>query len=104
MGVTPLHEERCTIRKRVGFGFSSGGNIPLWRVSFYDRFMVIAFVLRDLIPYEEIERVEYKRHLLSKGIHIHQRRDGRTSVITLFPRYSEKVMELLNSKVRPPSS
>jgi hypothetical protein len=54
MGVTPLHEERCTIRKSVGFGFFAGGNIPLWRVSFYDRFMVIAFVLRDLIPYDEI--------------------------------------------------
>jgi len=100
IGVTPLYEERCTIRKSIGFGVFAGGNMPLWRVSFYDRFMVIAFVLRSLIPYEEIERVECKRHFLSKGVYIHQRRDGRPSVITLFPRHPEKVMELLNSKIR----
>lgn len=100
IGVAPIYEERCTVRKSLGLGFFGGGNIPLWRVSFYDRFMVIAFVLRSSIPYKEIERVECKRHFLSKGVYIHQRSDGKRSVITLFPRHPDKVMEILSSRVK----
>lgn len=99
-GITPLYEERCSIRKSVGFGMFAGGNLPLGRVSLYDNFMVIAFLWPTLIPYSEIERVEYKRHLLSKGIYIHQRSSRNQGVITLFPRYPEKVMEVLSSRVK----
>jgi hypothetical protein len=99
-GITPLYEERCSIRKSLGFGLWAGGNLPLCRLSLYSNFMVIAFLWPTLIPYSEIDRVEYKRHLFSKGIHIHQRSTRNQGVITVFSRNPEKILEVLSSKVQ----
>lgn len=97
VGIRPLHEERCNIRKSLGFGFFAGGNLPVWRLSLYQDFIIIAFLWPILIRYADIDRVEYKRHLLSSGIYIFQR--NRT-VITLFPRNPEKVIEVLASRIK----
>lgn len=100
-GAALLYEERCSGRKKLAFGFFAGGNILNWRISFYENFLVIASVGQTKIPYGEIESVEYARQLISKGIRIRVRNPQMD--ITLFPKGSNKIMEIFRSKKVPVS-
>jgi len=98
-GGTLLYEERCSGRANSGLGLWLGGNIPNWRISFYERFLVISSVGQTTVPYEEIQSVEYGRQLISKGIRV-RAREPRLDII-LFPKEPAKVLELFeNKKVR----
>ena len=95
-GMKPLYEERCSGRKNWGWGFFAGGNIPNWRISFYESFFVIASIGSTKIPYNKVESVEYKRQIISKGLHI-KVSDPRMEVV-LFPSEPQKILELFKNK------
>jgi hypothetical protein len=98
--VTPLWEERCNVRKSVGYGMFAGGNLPVWRVSLYDKFMVIGALWPTVMPYNEITKVEYKQNLLSKAISIHQHTADRKHVITIYSANPTKMLEVLSPRVQ----
>ena len=95
-GQALLYEERCTGRKKIGLGFSAGGNIPNWRISFYDNFFVIASIGTTVIFYKEVESAQYKRQIISKGIHI-QVRSPRMEIV-LFPKEPQKILAIFEGK------
>jgi hypothetical protein len=95
-GQTLLYEERCTGRKKVGLGFSAGGNIPNWRISFYESFFVIASIGTAIISYKEVESVKYRRQFFSKGVHILVR--SPRMEIVLFPKDPQKILALFEGK------
>jgi hypothetical protein len=96
LGLVPLYEERCTGRKTFGYGFTFGGNIPSWRISLYDNFVVISFPRATSIPYGDIASVEYKQQFLSKGMRIQTH--GPALNIVLYPRQPNKIIEILRAK------
>lgn len=96
VGLTALYEESCSGHTNLGFGFSMGGNISNWRISLYDEFVLLSSITKVSIPYASIEMVEYKRSLISKGLHISSR-DAKIDV-TLFPRNIDRIVEILRSK------
>lgn len=102
VGATLLYEERCTGRKILALGFSSGGTIPNWRISFYEDFFVIASIARTKIPYGAVKSVEYARQLISKGIRI--RVHSPRMDIVLFPKEPAKIVEIFVGKNVPIST
>ena len=95
-GQALLYEERCTGRKKIGLGFSAGGNIPNWRISFYENFFVIASIGATIIPYKEVESVKYRRQIVSKGLHILVRSPNME--IILFPKEPQTILKLFEGK------
>ena len=95
-GQALLYEERCTGRKRVGLGFSAGGNIPNWRISFYENFFVIASIGTMVISYKEVESAQYKRQIFSKSVRI-QVRSPRMELV-LFPKEPQKILTIFEGK------
>ena len=94
MGLTPAYEERCTARRSLALGFF--GTFMSLRISFYDNFVVLASILRRIIPYESVELVEYKQLFVLMGLVIHTRNPHR--IFALFPREPKKMLELFSGK------
>jgi hypothetical protein len=94
LGLTAAYEERCTARRSLGFGFF--GTFLSLRISFYENFVVMASILRRVIPYDSVELVEYKQLFIPMGIVIHTRDPDMT--VALFPRQPKKMLELFSSK------
>lgn len=97
IGKTPLLEERCSGWRSLGFGLRAGGNIPMWRISCYEDFCVVASIRKAKIAYEDIESVEYGRQLISKGIRI-RTRDPRVDTI-VFPKNPHQMIDLFRKKI-----
>lgn len=96
---TLLYEERCSGRKKVGYGFFAGGNIPNWRISLYEDFFVIASIGSTRIPYSEVQSVEYARQVISKGVRI-RARNPRIDIV-LYPKEPNMLMQLFAAKDVP---
>lgn len=96
LGQALLYEERCTGRKKIGLGFSAGGNILNWRISFYENFFVIASIGATVIAYKEVESAQYKRQIFSKGVRI-QVRNPRMEIV-LFPAEPQKILAIFEGK------
>ncbi len=95
----PLHEERCSIRRDVGLGLVMGGNLPLWRCSLYDNFMVISMFSSIVIPYQEIDQVEQQRSLLSPSVRIEWHGGRRKETIRIFTRHADKIEKLIKARI-----
>lgn len=95
----PLYQERCSIRRSIGFGIFAGGNIPLWRCAFYDTFMIIAMFSSRVIRYQEIDRIERQRSLLSDSVLIHWRGEHRKETIRIFSTHADKIEKLLEGRI-----
>lgn len=90
----PLLQMRCPLRTGYGFLFYFGG----WgRVTFYDDFLVAVYLVHTELDYADIERAEYKRHLVSKGLFLYPR-GGSPKYVALFPRHPEAMVRLLLAK------
>lgn len=95
----PLHEERCSVRRGIGLGLAIGGNVPLWRCSLYDTFMVINMFSSITIPYQEIDRVEQQRSLLSPSVRIVWHGGHREETIRIFTRHADKIEKLITQRI-----
>ena len=99
-GQSPLHEERCSIRRGIGLGLVIGGNVPMWRCSLYDNFMVISMFSSIIIPYIEIDQVERQKSFLSSSVRIDWRQGGhRMETIRIFTRHPDKIEKLIKAKI-----
>ena len=98
-GLRPIYEDRATILEKTFLFFFSGGNIPVWRLTFYERFMVIsAGLMPRLIPYDQIIKIEIRRLFISRALYLEYSGDNRKRSLYIFPRSKEKILELIKQK------
>lgn len=92
-----LHTEYCTVTRYIGI-FTFG--IPLSflskRVSFYNKFFVIAGITGKKFTYSDIISVSYKRNLLSKSVVLNFG-NGRSMALNL--SNIDKVQSLIEHRV-----
>lgn len=110
-GQRVLYEARGMIIEWI-FPFISDGNLPFWRVSLYEPFIVIAFVHHLHIDYAEIVRAELKSSFKSiflfgaffffrKRLTLEFQGDSRTRTLHIYLRHPERVMNILRNKGVP---
>jgi hypothetical protein len=95
-GLKPIYEDRAI----VFFRHFAGGNLPWWRLSCYDNFMVISGGLKSrLIPYEQISGIYHKRFFLFfKPLYLEYKSNDTMKGFYMFLRDSQKILELIQSK------
>ncbi len=97
-GLQPIYEDRAWIIEK-SFFFSGGANIPYWRLSFYESFMIIsAGLMPRLIPYDQIITIEFRRLFIRKALYIEYPGYDRKHCLYIFPRNKEKIFELIKQK------
>jgi len=102
-GLRPIYEDRAMIFEMAfTLGGLGGANIPWWRLTFYDRFMVIsAGLMPRLIPYDEIIQIRIRRFFIFRALYLEYLGYDRRHGLYIFPRSKEKVLELIKQKQNP---
>lgn len=96
-GLRPIYEDRAWILEKT-FPFC-GANIPWWRLTFYERFMIIsAGLMPRLIPYDQIIKIELRRFLILKTLYLEYPGFDRKHCLYIFPRGKEKIFELVKQQ------
>jgi len=92
-----LHTEYCTVTRYFGiFAFGSPFSFLSKRVSFYDKFFVIAGMTGKKFTYSDIKSVSFKRNWLSKSVALNFI-NGQS--IVLNPSNIDKVQSLIEPRV-----
>jgi hypothetical protein len=95
----PIYEDRAFIIRTLG-PFISGSNIPYWRLSFYDKFMIITAGLAPRrIEYNQITNIGYKKFFFSKTLYLEYRTEDGKHSMYIYPRNREKILSLLTAKI-----
>ncbi|MFZ5558050.1 MAG: hypothetical protein ACOZDY_15250 [Pseudomonadota bacterium] len=95
----PLLNTRCSVRTGLAPLFHLSG---LGRATFYDDFLVAVYLVRTELDYGDIERVELRRRILSKGIFLYPKPGGGRRYVALFPRDLAPMLTILHAKGVPP--
>lgn len=91
----PIHVEYCGGR----FGWTNL-TFPFVRLAIYNDFIVISYVNKIHLLLSEINRLEVKRHLFSKGLHIyHTRRDAPQDII-IWSTNCDGIKKLIESRIQ----
>jgi hypothetical protein len=91
----PLLEQRCPLRAGIGPLFYLGG---FGRVALYDDFLVAIYLMRAELDYADIERVEFKRQLLRKGVYFYPRAGKGPRYVAVFPRDPGPLLAILQAR------
>jgi hypothetical protein len=68
-GLSVQYQTICAGVRRLDVGFLRlGSAVPFWRVSFYERFAVIAILLPTAVEYSEFDSVQCRNYMLFKSI------------------------------------
>lgn len=94
-GLKPLYEERCSGNRR-SFGLVIGGNIPFWRVSLYENFLILASVGKIVLHYNEIDSVEFSNRFFNKKIRICAV-NSKIDII-IYPKNVKKIVSIFKEK------
>ncbi len=94
-GARPLLEQRCPLRAGIGPLLYLGG---FGRVALYDDFLVAIYLMRAELDYSDIERVEFKRQLLRKGLYFYPRSGKGPRYVAVFPRDPGPMVMILQAK------
>jgi hypothetical protein len=94
-GVAPLYEERCS-GNRHAFGLFIGGNIPFWRVSFYESFFILSSFEKIILHYHEIDFIEFSRQFLHKKIRICA--ENPKIDVVIYPKNINRIISIFKSK------
>jgi magnesium-transporting ATPase (P-type) len=95
-GLVPIYETWCGGLRKFGVAISAGTAIPIWRISLYADFFVLAAVTTKLIYYSDVVKVEYQQKSFFNRIEI-QARKPEFSII-LYLRSPKKLAEIFQSK------
>jgi hypothetical protein len=97
-GLRPIYEDRAWILEKT-FPFG-GANIPWWRLTFYENFMIIsAGLMPRLIPYDQIIRIELRRVFILRALYLEYPGYNRKHSLYVFPRSRERIFELIKQKL-----
>jgi hypothetical protein len=95
----PLFNTRCSVRTGLAPLIYLSG---LGRATFYDDFLVAVYLVRTELDYGDIERVELRSRILSKGIFLYPKPGGSRRYVALFPRDLAPMLMILQAKGVPP--
>jgi hypothetical protein len=90
-GLVPLLEERCSGR----FGSFAGTNLPIVRLSVYERFFVIACFKPFVLPFSRVSAVAKRGGMWNRGVTITV---DRGPAISLSVRNPDAVIELFAAR------
>lgn len=90
--LTPIYMEDCGGRFD-GYNLT----IPFVRFKIYDNFIVISYTKKILLKYTDIKRIEIKRHIISKGIHIYHNKDDIPKNIIVWASNCEKLKDRIEN-------
>ena len=94
----PLHTEYCTVTRYIGiFAFGSPFSFISKRVSFYDKFFVVAGMTVKKYTYSDIKSVFYKRNWLTKSVALNFV-NGQSLVLSI--RDIDKIQSLIEPRIR----
>ena len=88
-GLTPVFEAFCS----GSFGWFVGTNIPMFRLSIYESFLVITFITPAIIPFTQLARAEVRGGLFGRRLRIESKRGA---IYQLSVRNPESVARLLH--------
>jgi hypothetical protein len=98
VGSAPLYQERCSLTVSSIAGMRFGGNLPLWRVSLYESFLVVSLFRQRVIRYDEISSVSEARGVVSRALELRVRTPPET--IRIFAKRPEKMIEIIRGRDR----
>ena len=98
-GLAPLYEAWCGGFRKFGFTITAGTAVPVWRISLYDEFFVIAAVSTMLTYYPDVVNIEYQRKFGLNRIEIQGRKPE--FYVILYLRSPKRLAELFRSKGVP---
>lgn len=84
-GLKPIFETFCSGRVGKSSFIGAGTNIPMFRFSVYERFVVIAFLKPRVIPITQIESTKLKSSFLSNCLLIELKKGGVYHLYTKVP-------------------
>lgn len=92
-GLTPIFEEQA------GGRFDNVNlTIPFVRHAIYDDFVAISYgKTKYILKFNEIKRVENKRHIFSKGLIYHHNKAGIPAKCIIWSRDGNKAIDILKS-------
>jgi hypothetical protein len=76
VGLKPVFETFCSGRFGKSSFIVAGTNVPMFRFSVYEKFVVIAFLKPRVIPFAQIERTKLKSSFLSNRLLIELKKGG----------------------------
>ncbi|HSO07873.1 MAG TPA: hypothetical protein VLW45_11575 [Pelomicrobium sp.] len=91
----PLYSTRCSVRTGVAPMFHLSG---LGRATFYDDFLVAVYLVRTELDYADIERIEFRRRILSMGMWLYPKGGRPRRYVALFPRELGPMVMILQAK------
>lgn len=94
----PLLTERCSVRTGIAPLLYLTG---LGRATFYDDFLVAVYLVRTELDYGEIERVEFRRRILTMGLFLFPKGGRPRRYVALFPRDLGPMLTILRAKGVP---
>ena len=93
--LTPAYQERCIVVFEGALGFRAGGNLPVWRVSLYDEFLVVSFLRQVVVRYDEIASIDMGGiNRRAVRLKLHHNADAALLYVT----DPARVIELINNK------
>lgn len=91
--LTPLYIEDC------GGRFNNYNlTVPFVRVKIYKDFIIISYTKKILLKYTDIKKIEVKRHIISKGVHIYHNKNDIPKNIIIWAANCEKLKNIIESK------
>ncbi len=97
-----IEKSKIASYQEICGGRFNGFNLtwPFVRVSIYDSFIVISYVKKIVLTYEEIDSIFSKRYFISHGIHIQHHKKGVPKNIIIGSTDRDKVLNIINPKLK----
>lgn len=93
--LTAVYSENCGGRFN-GYNLS----VPFVRLTIYTDFIIISYTKKVVLKYNDIVKIEIKKHFISKGIHIYHKRNDIPKNIIIWTANSKKIKEIIESKLK----
>jgi len=77
-----------------GMGFT----IPFVRFTIYSEFIIISYIRKIVLNFNEIHKIEFSKRLGTTGIHIYHKKLNTPKIIVIWSRHGDKIKDILNSK------
>ena len=90
--MSPIYSENCGGRLDNRYWAD-----PLIRFAIYHDFIVISYLEKIVLMRQEIKKVEIKKHLRTKGIHLYHERPGVPADIAISSKNCEEVKKIIES-------
>jgi len=91
--IRPIYVEICG-------GRFNGSNFtyPFVRLSIYDNFIVISYLYKIILYFEDIDQIDIKRNIFGKGLIVYHHNNNIPKIIILWSKNVDILKEMINRK------